>query len=157
MKTHNQYVKNFIESESTVTLAFDYLKSRGYDVEFEPHTITPDSESRFKHFDDGDLKITINGESYRVEVKHIRIDFTSIEDFPFDSVIIDEVYKINKHHTYPLWAYMIFNKASTGFIFVPVTTKMFWYSQQRLDKYENEVRNFCFIKKDYLKYYAIKH
>lgn len=116
------------------------LGRRGHRVRIVPSTISPNVEERWQHTDDGDLEIT-----QRIEVKHWpNIDFQSQAEVPYQNVIVDEVYKLEKSMTLPCYAYVIVNASLTAALFIPIWSRPFWFKKKRWDRREGDEREFYF-------------
>ena len=127
------------------------LAQRGHRVRVIPNTVRPSFAERWEHTDSGDLEVTL-----RVEVKHVRINFHSRESFPYDSLIVDEAYKVEKQHELPLYGYAQVNASLTGCLIIPMWTRDAWYKEHRFDKQENARRLFYFCPKDRTHYLPLK-
>jgi hypothetical protein len=145
MKTQEDFVRNLEISQEAVELVVDWLAGYGYDVTLLPHTVAPTKEERFQHMDQGDIMIR-----QRVEIKHrVDIDFQSVKDFPFDTIIVDEKYKIDKRSINTLHAYVIVNKSKTGCLVIPKNTYPNWIVEERFDSKEGAPRVFYLCPKSF--------
>lgn len=150
MKEHSFYVGRLKASEKVENEFFEALKACGYNVKRTEKSITPTKEERFEYQDAGDILIT-----QRLEIKHwLSIDFKCLEDISYDEIMIDEDYKVEKKHESSLFAYFIINKSLTHYIFIPATSREYWYKATKFDRALEENRTWYFIKKDKVKVYA---
>lgn len=122
----------------------DNLTRRGHRVRILPSSWSNTIGQPGQYVDDGDLEIT-----QRVEVKHWpHIDFQSREQVPYPNIIVDEVYKIEKRHEVPLYAYIIVNASMTGYLLIPIWTQQSWFKQARHDRREGHHREFYFCPRE---------
>lgn len=118
------------------------LAKQGYFVRIIPSLLRPTVEEWREYVDDGDLELT-----QRIELKHRRdIDFHSVEDYPFPTVIVDEVRKADLKHRVTLFGYMILNASLTGYLFIPRSTRAEWILEELTDSHDDTPRR----KKYYL-------
>ena len=120
-----------------------------------PFTKAATYADRMNHVDDGDIKTLVEGAIWRVEVKGSGTAFTSIASFKYPTIIIDEEYKINKQHEFPLWGYAIVNKQRSGLFWIPATTKEHWKSETRFDSKMQKERTFVESPKHCVEYYGL--
>jgi len=69
----------------------------------------------------------------------ILIQFNS---YPYEDVLIDEAYKIDNKNINTLFGYAIANNPLHGFIFVPRSTRKYWYKVKKYDRREKQYREF---------------
>jgi hypothetical protein len=126
-----------------------WLANTGHKVNMPVNSLAPNQEERHKHYDNGDIFVT-----KRVEVKYWPdIDFHSVEDVPYKDVIIDEAYKVAKHHPNTLYGYVIVNKSETGGLVITTSTRKHWFEREMIDrKQEPPERKFVMIPKRFVKY-----
>jgi len=108
------------------------LYKRGINILLPPVTDT---------FDDGDLFVTL-----RVEHKVRSLQFTCREDYPYDTIFIDEVYKIDNKFDLPL-CYVIENTDGTCCAVIYGFTKPHWKKETKFDKIQNRVCDFYVVSK----------
>ena len=148
MKGDKEFVRLLNNSNDVVRMVASKLYKDGYNVRILPSLISPDAESRWDYVDDGDMEII-----QRIEVKYKpEIDFKSIDDFPYEDIIIDEAYKVDKKYTSTLFTYIIVNKSKTGYLIIPIWTKQHWFKETKFDRREKENREFYLINKKYVRY-----
>lgn len=129
-----------------------WLKSRGHNVRIVPSLVRPDSSVRFQFSDEGDIEIT-----QRIEVKHkYKMDFNSIDEWPYDPVIIDEAYKFDKTPITTLHSFIILNMKKTGFLYIPESTHRHWFREARFDSRHGKELEFMMVAKEHVQYVSMK-
>lgn len=152
MKTREEFVRLLNNSNNVTEQVVAFLKARGYDVEAIPNTLTPDWELRWQYTDNGDILIR-----QRIEVKHFqKLDFRSIDEIPFEYLIIDETYKVIAPHTLTLFVYILVNASRTGCAVVGNWTRKYWIQRTMYDSRENEERDFTLVEKKHLFYMSLE-
>lgn len=63
----------------------------GYQARKCEQAVRPSAETRFEYSDSGDIEIT-----KKIEVKQRSFDFTSADDYPYETIFISEVYRMKK-------------------------------------------------------------
>ena len=137
MKTHAQFIQELQASQTYVNAVASWMAMNHCDVVIKPTLIAPSTEVRHEYIDSGDIEIR-----QRVEVKHISIGFTCAEDFPFSTIIVDEVHKVDRIPRGQLWGYVIVNEAGTHVCCLRADTKGRWTIERRHDKKEGAERAF---------------
>lgn len=107
-------------------------------------------ELQEKQSDDGDIYINIKGKEYIIEVKSQRKEFTSIENFPYNPVIVDMEENWNKKKHTPT-AYIHISQKTNYMFVVPCSTQEFWTRKFIKDKVRGYSKWFMFVDKKYLK------
>jgi len=98
----------------------------GYPTTIHPQRLRPHVEQRHEYADKGDLTFIKNGEPHRGEVKERpTIDFHSIEDFPWPTVIVDKRHRWDQADPKP-YAYFIVNASLTGCFIILGSTFPHW-------------------------------
>lgn len=145
MKDDSVFRESLERSRVISDQVLNWLKSIGHHVTHLPQSTTPDRESRWQHTDQGDLVIR-----QRIEVKHWpNIDFKSFDDVPYDNIIVDEAYKIQKPGGLSVHSYVIVNASADRAIIILSTTKKHWFTETKWDRMENSQREFCFCPKEH--------
>jgi hypothetical protein len=144
-----QFKQRMLHSCVAVNTVCDWLSKRGYDAEPLPFEVAPDHSQWKEYADDGDIRIRIRGRNYRYEVKHRKLKFDSIASYPYESIIVDERYKIEKPHELPLWGYGIVNADRSCMISIPAATERLWFDRVMFDRHYQTNRTFthCPINK----------
>lgn len=151
-KEYSKFIEMLTESRLCAWHVAEWLTRLGFVVKILPATTTPDEGGRFDHVDFGDLEII-----KRVEVKYWpEIDFHAIEDVPYNDIIVDEAYKIDKFPKQTLYGYVILNKSKNGCMLIANETRPFWFKKEVFDKKENALRTFYFCPKGKIHYAKIE-
>lgn len=152
MKDHKKFKELLEKSKESVWLIASHYTRLGHNVRILPTIVAPTKEQRWDYVDDGDIEII-----FRIEIKNWNhIDFSSVDDIPYDDIIVDEAYKIEKEHSSKLFAYHIVNASQTGYLFIPASTKDKWFKGERFDRIENRLAEFYLIPKEYVSYRKIE-
>ena len=137
----------------------EWLKGKGYDIRHPPQATRPrdiPASQRWKYTDDGDLEITLEDGTKRIEVKYWpHIKFRSLTDIPYAEVIVDEAYKIEQQHTYPLLAYIIVDQSKQYGLMILKKSSEHWKQRRKFDRAEGEERDFYMCPKGLCKIYYI--
>lgn len=135
-KSDAAFLEAFEESQKYVEIVAEWLRGKGYDAQVKPSEVRPSFDQRMQYQDSGDIEIR-----KRVEVKHRNIPFTSRYDFPYSTVFVDEVYKIDRVPSKKqLAAYIILNKDATHAAIVDPATSEMWVVEEKFDPTHGEVR-----------------
>ena len=116
---HKRFLKRLDDSRPATFTVAAWLHKKGKTVTIPAIRYAPEHKDFLQYVDSGDIIITEEGgEQSIVEVKHLRkTDFTSAEDFPHPSVIISNVYTVERNRG-RIRAYMILNRLMTHMIIV---------------------------------------
>lgn len=148
VKVQAKFESDIKRSMVTVRRIATILEGRGHKVKIiSEGPITTTEADRFKNRDNGDLEVRLygDGDPVRMEVKHRKLNFRSRNDFPFETVIVDEVYKIdNAESKLPLYGYLTINAAATTALFIPAWTKDKWVKGMRFDPDQRRECEFYF-------------
>jgi hypothetical protein len=124
------FLEDFRKSIRAVERFAALLRRKNVSVWLSPTEMTPDVESRMDYADSGDLMLQL-----RAEHKVRTIQFTSREDFPFPTIIIDEKYKVDaKAKQSALFAYFIESSDGQCVACVYGHTKHRWKTKDAYDK-----------------------
>lgn len=88
MKASEDFLRDLAASRHRVNRFAAMQKSLGFEIWMPPETTRPTEAERFNYSDDGDLML-----SMRIEHKSRSFNFTSRDDFPYPTLIVDEKYK----------------------------------------------------------------
>ena len=134
--SHVLFAQDIIKSQApTYTLA-NWWDSRGVAV-YLPHfgevPTNPLSKPDPNRIPDGGKDLLIGRNRQRVEVKHRRdMTFTTVEQFPFPTVIVDVAHKINNDG--PASLYCFVNGPMTHCLFLRTSrTQQFWTQGRQMD------------------------
>lgn len=132
------FIEDLRKSQEAVRVATQWLSAKGYPVIVRPTFERPDTDAIAEFSDHGDLEIV-----QRVEVKRrVGLDFTSKDDFPYSTLIVDACHCFDKAHPKP-YAYIIFNKdMSAAFVVNTKETMKEWKTTRRHDAKKARDRSF---------------
>lgn len=132
------FIEDLRKSQGAVGVATDWLSKQGYPVIVRPTFERPDVSAIAEFSDHGDLEIV-----QRVEVKRRpNMAFTSKQDFPYSTIIVDACHCYDKAHPKP-YSYIIFNQdMTTAFIVNTRETSRSWLKTSKFDAGKNRQREF---------------
>jgi hypothetical protein len=139
MKSDNQFLGDLNASRRAVNEFADKLRETGLQAWLPPERTRPDAAVREQYADAGDLMV-----QGRVEhkVRH-NLNFTCREDYPYQTVIIDEAYKVDAKDASPVLAYVIENASRTVAAVVYGWTRDHWQIEEVYDpKQGRRCRNY---------------
>lgn len=143
MKPDAQFVNDFLQSSQYVNLVAYWFSVNGISSRILPNMLRPEVGRRFDFMDNGDIEIHL-----KVEVKHRSIDFTSRDDYPYPTILIDEVYKVDKKSR-DLYAYVILNERADTCIMIYKYTISKWRKVEKRDRTAGEARMFYEVPKEF--------
>ena len=143
MMPDDQFIESLHQSKEFVQKAAEWLAGQGFEIFVRPTVVRPDWDSRHEFADNGDLEIRM-----RIEVKHRDLDFTCREDYPFDTVIVDEVFKVDRIPKNHLYGYVILNQACTHAGLIGGKTRPTWTTFEKYDNRISENRSFYVCPKE---------
>ena len=143
MIPYAQFIHELRASQTYVNAVASWMAMHDCDVVIKPTLEAPSTELRHEYIDSGDIEIR-----QRVEVKHRSIGFTCAEDYPFPTIIVDEVHKVDRIPKGQLWGYVIVNEAGTHVCCLRANTQGRWTIQRKHDKKQGAERAFyvCPVK-----------
>lgn len=148
MKHRSQFVANLTRSRSAVNKFAAMLRRHGVFVWMPPEEVCPNAETRHEYADDGDLMVQL-----RVEHKvRTNIAFTCREDYPYDTVIVDEKYKEDAKQNRRPFVYVIENRDGTCAAVVHWSTRPFWTVETRQDPNEDRPCEFYVVHKSRVRF-----
>jgi len=136
------------KSHEAVNATLFLLSDRGHRITLPPTHLRP-SRSQWKEYtDNGDLEI-----SFRIEVKHrTDLSFSSAETFPYETVIVNEVRKVEKYKVAPIW-YFIWNSDLSFYAFIDAKkTRKHWTKTTRYDHKSEKECVFYECPKKYVRF-----
>jgi hypothetical protein len=143
LKTDFEFLSALNNSAKYVSLVASWMAKGNCDVVIKPTLIRPDFDSRNDFLDSGDIEIR-----QRVEVKQRCLRFTSVDDYPYSTVIVDEKHKIDRIPNGRLWGYVIVNQECTHACLVKPNTREYWQTKETFDKKDNQNRCFYVCPKE---------
>ena len=130
------YEERFWSGLPYVKIVADLLRRANFEIK------TPDQRPRkirHKYSDHGDIHILSKGETkFIVEVKSRKIAFSSIGDYPFREVFIDNVNQFNAKK-FRIAAIVIISQITEAMFVVPMSSKKYWFTEEITDE-EKKVR-----------------
>jgi hypothetical protein len=130
LKSSTDFVRDFENSHKSVFLVARWLRAAGYMVKVNVPTLRADESQRFNHTDTCDIEL-IQG----VEVKQRGIHFTCVNDYPYQSIFVDEKYKVDERIKQTK-AYVVVNKLGTHAAIITTDTRPRWVEVTKPDKYQ---------------------
>ena len=144
------FVSDLKESKKAVSRAAEWLNTLGYPVVVRPTFVRPSAEKMSEYSDDGDLEII-----QRIEVKRrLNIPFTSKEDFPYKTIIVDVCHTYDNARPKP-YAYIIFNGEMDCCFVIDCKTHGEWIRSEKWDKAKGRSRNFYECPVALTKFYTV--
>ena len=143
MKTDLEFASELDKSSKYVSIVASWMAKENCDVVIKPVVFRPDFESRNAFADSGDIEIR-----QRVEVKHRMLSFTSCEDYPYATVIVDEQYKIDRIPKGKLWGYVIVDNDCSHACCIKPSTFDSWITKEMFDKKDRQNRTFYVCPKE---------
>ena len=129
MKSDKQFLGDLSASRRAVNEFADKLRECGLQAWLPPERTRPDASVRDQYADAGDLML-----QGRVEHKvRTNLNFTSKEDYPYQTVFIDEAYKVDAKADTPVLAYVIENATRTVAAVVYGWTRDHWQIEEVFD------------------------
>ena len=148
------FTKELEDSHRFVLMAAEWLKEIGYKVLRVPEPVLrPDVKDRFDFADCGDILMDVHNKTWVVEVKRRKYSYTSKEDYPFESVWIDSVYKIKRGWTCPLFGYVIYNIDGSVGIYVSGISNSLWKIERHLDRRVDKYFEIYTIPKEFVYFF----
>jgi hypothetical protein len=90
---HAKFQNRLRSSSNAVAVVASWLNRKGKHIEIPSMRISPTADQASDYLDGGDLYII---EKKRVEVKHLGINFTSADDWPFREIFISNVAAVDR-------------------------------------------------------------
>jgi hypothetical protein len=123
-------------------------RARGFQVWLPPEVVRPDASARRDYADDGDCMGL-----FRIEhkVRH-SVSWTCRDDFPYRTVIVDEVYKEDAKAHNPVLLYVIVDQTRTHAAVVYGWTRDKWEVERMYDPIQKRDCDFYTIDKRYVRF-----
>jgi hypothetical protein len=142
LKSDAEFVADLSASRRAVNSFANRQRAMGLQIWLPPESVRPDSSQRREYADEGDLML-----QGRVEHKARSLQFTSRDDYPYDTVIVDECYKVDGKAD-PVLAYVIENAARTHAAVIYGWTRDHWERQVVYDaKQRRQCENYVAPKR----------
>lgn len=143
MKEDPRFLGDLAHSRRAVNEFANKLRSSGIQAWLPPERTRPDSTVRHEYSDSGDIMV-----QGRVEHKvRTNISFTCRDDYPYPTVIVDEVYKEDSKSGDPVLAYVIENSRRTHAAIVYGWTRDRWTVESRMDPIQGRMCDFYVVDK----------
>jgi hypothetical protein len=144
MTDDERFRQHLEDSKFGVQVIADWFTMNGYAVRLPPVRVCK-NHAEWKAFaDDGDLFI-----ESRIEVKHLGVDFTCREDWPFgEKFIVCAKHSWDRAQPKPQ-AYYVLNKQASHLAIVLGRTSNEWFVEERRDsRYDDVEQSFYFCPLD---------
>jgi len=127
------FTERFKSSRRAVFKVAEYIwREKGLGVTIPSMELAPSIHQSADYVDKGDIIChTARGNEFIIEVKGVSTEFTCAEDFPFKTMIVNEVVKADRIDAF---AYFIVNKALTHAFVLKTDTKDQWGIKDVHDK-----------------------
>lgn len=145
MKSSELFRERLLEAQGSQAMIAAYMASKNYNVRIKP-CLLPNNDKKLVD-DGGDLELLLN-----LQIKVRNLDFTSRKDYPFDTVLIDEAYKIERLKLPQLYGYLILNKKKDHACFVCAKTNKQWRKVERYDSKYKDTRKFYTVNKNFCEF-----
>ncbi len=148
--THKDFVKQLKTGYDYQLKVKEILEQNGLEVFIDDLRIRPKGGNRIDYTDKGDLFVYKDKQRISLEVKSSSRSYTSMNDYPYNDVIVDMVDNWdNKSHT-PSAIINISQKTLSTFV-IPVTSKEYWFKKTIKDNVKGYVKDFYFLNKKHIK------
>jgi hypothetical protein len=136
---HKRFLKHLDQSQDAVWTVAQWLHGKGHRVSIPPTTKAENHSEWKDHADGGDLYI-----SQRVEVKQRFVDFTSADDWPYESFIVCARHSWDRAVPKP-FSYVYLNKDMTyAGVVLGSSASEWWVESIKDSRYEDEVQE-CYV------------
>jgi hypothetical protein len=144
---HAKFLQRLKGSSKAVWAVAMHQHARGRMVEVPPLQYAPTAADHELFADDGDLFVIYRRPEnpevrQRLDVKHLRVNFTSAEDFPFPELFISNVASVDRANGSTVAYFIVSNDCEYAAI-VPRTTRDKWYVTEKVARNTGNVeRNY---------------
>ena len=151
MKTDHHFLNNLEHSHYVASIVAARMREWGYQVKQKPY-IPPDVERAYREktgqrsdwHDGGDLEI-----KQRMEVKQRLFHFECAYDYPYDTVYVDEKYKLDRIPSAHLWGNVITNLSISHVCLILAHTRRFWVVEKKWDNKDGRLCDFYACPKEH--------
>ena len=151
MKDDESFIRDLGRSHQAVNDFAERSRRNGWQLWLPPEVLRPDASLRRLYADDGDLMLQV-----RIEHKvRTNITWTCRADYPFQTVIVDEVYKVDKKSDMPVFMYVIEDQTAQYAAIVYGLTRRHWKTERMRDRIQNRDCDFYTIDKDKVRFCVI--
>jgi len=141
MKPSDRFVADLSQSRARVERFAAMCRQHGAMMWVYPPALRESEAERMDFADDGDLMLQC-----RIEHKVRDISFRDAGDFPYPTLIVDEVYKVDRIKARP-FRYIIENREGTRIAVIRSATRPHWTVTRRWDKQQGRECDFYEIPK----------
>jgi len=115
------------------------LMMSGIPVQLPALRVRSNVDKRFEYRDQADLWAGPWRSPKRIEVKHVKVEFTSVLDFPFDDVAVVTSHKWErvKNSSKPPMCFVIVSQKTGGMFTVPTSMSKEWFEKSVRDSVRN--------------------
>ena len=131
----------------------DYFIDLGFKTQIDELKIRNNRNEINDFSDNGDLFIFTKKGKLRIEVKSRNLSFTGIQDFPYDTILVDRVNtwlrKVcdkKKPH-----AIIIISQITKKMFVIPISSEKKWFFEEKRDTVRDYDRNYILCNKEDLK------
>lgn len=117
MKADADFLRDLEASHAVSMRVAMYLQAVGHNVRLFVPTVRKTAEERWEHTDSGDIEITKS-----IEVKQRGFDFHDAASYPYPTIYLGEVYKVDKIWR-DLYDFVLTNSSITHAACVDARTK----------------------------------
>lgn len=147
MKSDENFLRDLSKSRQAVNNFALIQQSKGVQIWLPPEQTRPDSSQRMEYADSGDMILQM-----RIEHKSISLEFTSREDFPNPSIIVDEKYKYDSKSKTPVLMYVLQSANKTHAAIVYGFTRDKWTTKDIFDRKQNRNCTMYMCDKKYIRF-----
>ena len=124
--SHDAFLRRLDQSRKSTFLVAEYLHRSGYNVNIPAFDYRDPNSNWEDHVDDGDLFIWKEHEDpWRIDVKHVSMEFTSREAFPYSHIFVADIRAVERADPFPL-AYITVSKPCTHMAIIWGRTRKHW-------------------------------
>lgn len=140
MKPRPEFHQGLRRSQMPALNVVNFLKKQGRDAYLRGSVLTPNEADRRDYYDNGDIAMVVDGVEYDVECKcRNDLSFTCADDFPYDTVVFDEVHKVERRDLSKLWGYWVISNDWVHACFIPRSSEPYWVVENIYDKSEKKL------------------
>ncbi len=148
MKDSERFLSDLSSSRIAVNQFADLARRKGFSAWLPPDRTRPDASVRAEYADAGDMML-----QGRVEHKvRTNLRFTCRDDYPYQTVIVDEAYKEDAKSEDPVLMYVIENADRTHAAVVYGWTRSRWKIESRHDPIQGRVCDFYTLDKSLVRF-----
>ena len=148
--THKDFVNQLKKGYGYQIKVKEILEQKGLTVSIDELRIRPEGGKREDYSDKGDLFLNKGNDVISIEVKSSSREYTTMEDYPYNDVIVDMVENWDNKKHLPSAIINISQKTLCIFV-IPVTSKKYWFKKTIRDSIKGYTKDFYFINKKHIK------